>query len=54
MTTITLPESHAARLVETSGRNARRIDGWVIAIVSSVLLWSVSAAALWGIINIVI
>lgn len=53
MTTITAPEARSTALVEVDERSAHRINGWLIAIVASVLLWSVSGAALWGIINIV-
>ena len=53
MTAITAPEARSTSIVEVDERSAHRINGWAIAIVSSVLLWSVSGAALWGIINIV-
>ena len=53
MTTITAPEIRTGSVAVIDERNAHRINGWAIAIVSSVLLWSVSGAALWGIINIV-
>lgn len=53
MTTITEPGTRSTPFTEVDERNSRRIDGWAIAIVSSILLWSVSGAALWGIVNIV-
>ena len=53
MTTITAPEVRAASGAVLGDRNAYRLNGWAIAIVSSILLWSVSGAALWAIINIV-
>ena len=50
---ITASGTRSTPFTEADERSAHRTDGWAIAIVSSILLWSVSGAALWGIVNIV-
>ena len=53
MTAITERYTRSGSPISVDERSSHRLNGWAIAIGVSVLIWSVSGASLWGIINIV-